>query len=288
MPVPQIQEQVIVQGIPGAQVVERIQEQIAETIAEVPQERAQQPPVEQIVRVPVPTVQEQMIVQEIPRAQVVKRIRVNIVETIPQERVQQRTVEQIVPVPFTTVQKQMCVPVKSGAQVMERIPEHIVESLDRGAWSVATRLVDGSIRTSGFLMMLSLIAAPRLLIHVYGSAICLQSLLERNVGTRSLGDPQPSQDSGRKLIVRVCCLAPWDNAKKYISAGDLEPDQDKKFRHAQENCDRTPSEIPWTDTFGPALWSMKLTAIFSIVFGSAIVAHRIPTRSILNVVCESC
>ena len=37
-----------------------------------------------------------------------------------------------------------------------------------GAWSVATRLVDGSIRTSGFLMMLSLIAAPRLLIHVYG------------------------------------------------------------------------------------------------------------------------
>jgi len=36
-----------------------------------------------------------------------------------------------------------------------------------------------------------------------------------------------SQDSGRKLIVRACCLAPWDNAKKYISAGDLEPDQDK-------------------------------------------------------------
>ena len=34
-----------------------------------------------------------------------------------------------------------------------------------------------------------------------------------------------SQDSGRKLIVRACCLAPLDNAK--ISAGDLELDQDK-------------------------------------------------------------
>ena len=120
VPAPQIQEQVIVQGIPGAQVVKRIR-----------WKRAQQRTVEQIVRVPVPTVQEQMIVQEIPRAQVVKRIRVNIVETIPQERVQQRTDEQIVRVPVPSVQKQMCVPVKSGAQVMERIPEHIVESFDQ-------------------------------------------------------------------------------------------------------------------------------------------------------------
>ena len=51
MSVPTVQEQMIVQEIPGAQVVERIQKQIAETI---PQER--QRTVEQIVKVPVPTV----------------------------------------------------------------------------------------------------------------------------------------------------------------------------------------------------------------------------------------
>ena len=100
-----------------------------------------------------------------------------------------------------------------------------------GAWSVATRLVDGSIRTSGFLMMLSLIAAPRLLIHVYGIEKC--NLSTKSSWTKCWHE-EPwwcsaflSQDSGRKLIVRACCLAPWDNAKKYISAGDLEPDQDK-------------------------------------------------------------
>ena len=92
-------------------------------LAENPQKRAQQPPVEQIVRVPVRQIQEQVIVQGIPGAQVVKRIR--------WKRVQQRTVEQIVRVPVPTVQKQMCVPVKSGAQVRERIPEHIVESFDQ-------------------------------------------------------------------------------------------------------------------------------------------------------------
>ena len=80
-------------------------------------------------------------------------------------------------------------------------------------------------------MMLSLIAAPRLLIHVDGIEKC-------NLSTKSsctkCWHEEPwwssaflSQDSGRKLIVRACCLAPWDNAKKYISAGDLEPDQDK-------------------------------------------------------------
>ena len=83
VPVPQIQEQVIVQGIPRAQVGERIQEQIAETVKEVPQERVQQPPVEQIVRVPVPLVQEQGIVQGIPRAQVVTRIGESVLNSAP-------------------------------------------------------------------------------------------------------------------------------------------------------------------------------------------------------------
>ena len=47
-----------------------------------------------------------------------------------------------------------------------------------------------------------------------------------------------SKDFGRKLIVRACCLAPWDNAKKYISAGDLEPDHDKGSDTHKKNCDR--------------------------------------------------
>ena len=132
--------------------------------------------------------------QEIPRAQVAKRIRVNIVETIPQERVQQRTVEQIVRVPVPTVQKQMCVPVKSGAQVMERIPEHIVESLDqeeldqlRHDWLM------GAFEHPDFWWCCRLLLRRDcwFTYTVLRSAICLQSLLERHVGTRSLGDPQP-------------------------------------------------------------------------------------------------
>ena len=118
VPAPQIQEQVIVQGIPRAQVGERIQEQIAETFKEVPQERVQQPPVEQIVRVPVPQVQEQGIVPEIPRAQDVKRIR--------GKRAHQRTVEQNVRAPVP-VQEQSFVPEKPEAQGVEQMPK----SLDR-------------------------------------------------------------------------------------------------------------------------------------------------------------
>ena len=51
VPAPQVREQTIVQEIPGTQVVERIQKQIAETI---PQERVQRT-VEQNVRTSVPT-----------------------------------------------------------------------------------------------------------------------------------------------------------------------------------------------------------------------------------------
>ena len=60
---PVVQEQVIVQ----VQVMERIQEQIAETTKVVPRERVQQRTVEQIVRVPVLQIQEQVTVQEIPQ-----------------------------------------------------------------------------------------------------------------------------------------------------------------------------------------------------------------------------
>ena len=120
VPVPQIQKQVIVQGIPGAQVVKRIRGK-----------RAQQRTDEQIVRAPVPTVQKQMIVQEIPGAQVVERTQKQIAETIPQERVQ-RTVEQNVRAPVPTVQKQMCVSA-----------EHIVESSDQEELDqIPKRLVD--------------------------------------------------------------------------------------------------------------------------------------------------
>ena len=118
VPAPLIQEQVFVQGIPRAQVGERIQEQIAETVKKVPQERVQQHPVEQIVRVPVPRVHEQGIVPEIPRGQVVKRIR--------RKRAHQRTVEQNVRAPVP-VQEQSFVPEKPEAQGVEQM----AKSLDR-------------------------------------------------------------------------------------------------------------------------------------------------------------
>ena len=79
-----MQEQVIVQENP--EVLERIQEQIVDTIKEVPQVRGQQRTVEQIVRVSVPQIQEP----------IVKGVKV-----ILQERFPERTVEQNedIPVP---------------------------------------------------------------------------------------------------------------------------------------------------------------------------------------------
>ena len=43
------------------------------------------------------------------------------------------------------------------------------------------------------------------------AAYVLQSLLERNVGTRNVGDPQPlvAEFWSEKMIVRACCLASW-------------------------------------------------------------------------------
>ena len=52
--IPTVQDQVIIQEIPEVQVVERIQEQIKDSIKVVPEERAQQHIVEQIVDVTVP------------------------------------------------------------------------------------------------------------------------------------------------------------------------------------------------------------------------------------------
>ena len=123
---PTVSEQVVVSKIPEVPSMERIQEQIVESIKEVPQERVQQRTIEQIARVSVPTVQEQTIVQEILGTQVVERIQKQIVETIPQERVQ-RTVEQNVRTSVPTVQEQRFVPEKPGAQGVERMPK----SLDR-------------------------------------------------------------------------------------------------------------------------------------------------------------
>ena len=79
MPVPTVQEQMIVQEIPRSQVVKRIRGNIVETI---PQERVQQRTVEQIVRVPVPTVQKQMCVPVKSGAQVMERTPEHIVESL--------------------------------------------------------------------------------------------------------------------------------------------------------------------------------------------------------------
>ena len=119
---PTVSEQVVVSEIPEVPSMERIQEQIAETI---PQERDRRT-VEQNVCMSVPTVQEQTFVQEIPGTQVVERIQKQIAETIPQERVQ-RNVEQNVRTSVPTVQEQRFVPEKPGAQGVERMPK----SLDR-------------------------------------------------------------------------------------------------------------------------------------------------------------
>ena len=63
----------------------------------------------------------------------------------------------------------------------------------------------------------------------------------------------------------------WDNSKKYISAGGLGMEFMKGFeaRKNSVTCDTVGN--PLKDTSGPALnIDMKLTAIISLIFGSAI------------------
>ena len=81
-----MQGQVIVSGISGAQVVERIQGQIVESIRVSPQERGQQRTVEQIVRVPALQIQES----------IVKGVQVIIQERFPERAVEQN---EDIPVP---------------------------------------------------------------------------------------------------------------------------------------------------------------------------------------------
>merc|ERR1712139_16095 len=63
----------------------------------------------------------------------------------------------------------------------------------------------------------------------------------------------------------------WDNSKKWISAGGLgEQDRKGSETHANSVTGDTVGD-PLKDTSGPALnIVMKLTAIISLVFGSAI------------------
>ena len=163
VPVPTVQEQMIEQEIPRAQVVKRIRVNIVETI---PQERVQQRTVEQIVRVPVPTVHKQMCVPVNSGVQVMERIPEHIVESSDQEELDQLRQDWLVGAlelqndedePFDqealdqlrhdwlmgafelqndedgrrkrkSSKKKI---VKRTAQVMERIPEHTVELFDQ-------------------------------------------------------------------------------------------------------------------------------------------------------------
>ena len=161
VPAPQIQEQMIVQGIPRAQVGERIQEQIAETIS---QETVQQRTDEQIVAVaapcaataspappmsmighamltPVDVYTKTAPVIEPMAAPVIEYIapspavsyptafssdipRAQVVKRIRGKRAHQRTVEQNVRAPVP-VQVQSFVPEKPGAQGEEQMPKSL-------------------------------------------------------------------------------------------------------------------------------------------------------------------
>ena len=67
---------------------------------------------------------------------------------------------------------------------------------------------------------------------------CAQSLLKRNVGTRYVGDPQPLvAEFWSEIHCAGLLSGVMDNAKKYLLAGDLEPDQDKGS-DMRKKCDR--------------------------------------------------
>jgi inorganic pyrophosphatase len=66
----------------------------------------------------------------------------------------------------------------------------------------------------------------------------------------------------------------WDNSKKYISAGGLGPQYVKGSEAHKNSVTGDTVGDPLKDTSGPALnIVMKLTAIISLVFGSAIAQY---------------
>merc|ERR1719258_909167 len=66
----------------------------------------------------------------------------------------------------------------------------------------------------------------------------------------------------------------WDNSKKYISAGGLGPSFVKGSEAHKNSVTGDTVGDPLKDTSGPALnIVMKLTAIISLVFGSAIAEY---------------
>merc|ERR1719310_2140941 len=70
----------------------------------------------------------------------------------------------------------------------------------------------------------------------------------------------------------------WDNSKKYISAGGLGPQYVKGSEAHKNSVTGDTVGDPLKDTSGPALnIVMKLTAIISLVFGTAILEKSSPS-----------
>ena len=214
-------------------------------------------------RVNGPTVQEPVLGQGIPELQVVEQKLEQTVEAMevnPLERVQRRAVEQSASL-FERLEEFDKRLEMSDARRSEN--NELIKEIGGGAWSVVTRLV----------------------VWLMGWCCVVMRMFTKSPWTNCWHEERwwSSALVSRILVGNwLCGLVVWRHGQcDEIHFGRrpwTRPRQ--RFRHAQEMWQATPSKIPWTDSFGPALYSMKLTAILSIVFWSALLCIEFLGRSI--------